>query len=477
MSRDTPDPEPDGTRTTSRARWAPVVVVVAATAVLVYWFASARTWDPTVRPALGASEFFRAQADAMLHGRLHVDPADLPGECYLVDGRCYGYYGLTPSLLRIPVFPILAAADSGLTPLFLTAAIVVAHLAAIHLTAQLVALRPAARRHAPLVVTVAAIGLGFAGALVVTTRPFVYDEAVAWAVAFTLLTFDVAVLHLRRGTSPVWMVLPAVAAANSRPTAAPTMVVLGIGLAWLAWRSSGATRRVVIACVAVAVLPAATMALVFGAKFGAAVPDLVDHEQVPEAPVWQAVLEANSGVTISPVFVPSGLVAYTRPDSLTIEEGFPWVGFRIDHGADAVYPVAEGGVYATRLASLTDLMPVPVALTVVATAAVAVALRRRRADGAPSCEPLDAALVAVLGAAAAAAGVVTLTNVAITQRNVLDFFPLLTVGTAYGGSVAAARLERAPTRWRTGIGTLISLLLLWSTWAAFAIAWRFTPAV
>lgn len=477
MLRDTPDPEPDGAPITRRARSAPVVVVVAATAVLVYWFASARTWDPTVRPVLGASEFFRAQADALLHGRLHVDPADLPGECYLVDGHCAGYYGLTPSLLRLPFLPILAAVDSGLTPLFLTAAITVAHVSAIHLAAQLMVLRPAARRHARLVVTGAAIALGFAGALVVITRPFVYDEAVAWAVAFTLLAFDLAVLHVRRGISPMWVVLPAVAAANARPTAAPTMLVLGAGLAWLAWRSSLATRRTVLACAAVAVLPVATMALVFAAKFGAAVPDLEDHEQVPEAPVWQAVLDANGGATISVVFVPSGLVAYTRPDSLTMTDGFPWVDFRIDHGADAVAPVADGGVYATRLASATDLMPVPVALTVVATTAVAVAFRRRRAEGASGDAPLDSALVAVLCVAAAAAGVVTLTNVAITQRNVLDFFPLLAVGTGYGGAIAAERLARAPAQWRIGVGALVTLLLAWSASAAFAIAWRFTPVV
>ena len=182
-------------------------------------------------------------------------------------------------------------------------------------------------------------------------------------------------------------------------------------------------------------------------------------------------------MTISPVFVPSGFVAYARPDSLTVSDGFPWVDFRIDHGADAVFPVADGGVYATRLASATDLMPVPVALTTVATAAVAVTFRRRRAEGTQRGAPLDAALVGVLGAAAAAAGVVTLTNVAITQRNVLDCFPLLAVGTGYGGAIAAERLARAPARWRTGVGALVALLLTWSAWAAFAIAWRFTPVV
>jgi hypothetical protein len=227
-------------------------------------------------------------------------------------------------------------------------------------------------------------------------------------------------------------------------------------------------------------------------KFDQPVPDLTLNEQVPEAPAWAAVLDANGNRTIGVRFVPTALLAYFRPDSLQVAAGFPWIDYAQQRGPTVVAPLAEGGAYTTRLASATTLMPVPVASTLLAAAWV-VRRRRRTSDEPPrgvpepsGTQPREpgpnrggmnpAVLIELLLLAGIAGVVVTVTNVAITQRNVLDFFPLFVV--AFG--VAVALVERFVVRSARLRGACIAGFVAVSTWSAlanFAIAWRFTPGV
>ena len=48
------------------------------------------------------------------------------GQCFERDSRCYGYFGVTPSLVRLPVIGILRYVRSALTPVFLTLAVLLA---------------------------------------------------------------------------------------------------------------------------------------------------------------------------------------------------------------------------------------------------------------------------------------------------------------------------------------------------------------
>jgi hypothetical protein len=76
------------------------------------------------------TRFFLAQAQSLTDGNLAVRPEDLPGECFVHDGKCYGYFGLTPSLLRAPFLPVLDELGS-LTPVFMCAALTLALWAAV----------------------------------------------------------------------------------------------------------------------------------------------------------------------------------------------------------------------------------------------------------------------------------------------------------------------------------------------------------
>src|SRR5215218_2526304 len=84
-------------------------IAVLAMIPLVFYFTSRGTWDPRNEnlESSWSAGFFQAQAASMLHGRLDVKPSDIIGECFDRDARCYGYFGVTPSLLRIPVIGLL----------------------------------------------------------------------------------------------------------------------------------------------------------------------------------------------------------------------------------------------------------------------------------------------------------------------------------------------------------------------------------
>jgi hypothetical protein len=62
----------------------------------------------------GRTHYYTAEAIALLHGHFYVRDTFLDGECFHLHGRCYGYFGLTPSLLRLPV---ALAGPHGITEL------------------------------------------------------------------------------------------------------------------------------------------------------------------------------------------------------------------------------------------------------------------------------------------------------------------------------------------------------------------------
>ena len=101
-------------------------MLVASLPVVLY-FTTLGTWRLTHQRIDGGwtAAFFWQQAESMLvHARLDVDPAAFGIECFMRDERCYGYFGVTPSLVRIPFLGISRFFHSALTPVFLAAAIV-----------------------------------------------------------------------------------------------------------------------------------------------------------------------------------------------------------------------------------------------------------------------------------------------------------------------------------------------------------------
>ncbi len=427
-------------------------------ALLVMAFTTEGTWNLTHERDDGgySGRFFTAQAEAIVRGHLDVNPKDIQGECWLRDGLCYGYFGITPSLIRMPLLGIIhyKRIRSSLVPVFLGAAILLAYWAALRLLARSLdhAVEAGASPAAASAYFVAgALALGPGGSLIFLTRPAVFEEAAAWGVGFFLLALD-RVWAWRRSRSPrtlVAAIVFAVAAANARPTEVTASFVLGLVVAALAqWTDAGRTLavrrgRVFALAACLSLLPFLTASTVFWLKFRTPLPDLQLNEQVPEAPHWREILNRNGEVTRGLKFAPTELVAYLLPRPMTWRGAWPYVDFH--HPPEDIrwlWPLGSGQAYIERFASLPSTMPL--SWIVVLTVGLWLVFGARGALGVPGFSREEWLFATGVLSSAVATIVLTVTTVGIVNRYLSDFFAMSVVGLALGHRVILPLLRARP---------------------------------
>ena len=339
------------------------------------------------------------QAQSIVHGHLYVSPTQLPAECFLYHGRCFGYFGLTPSLLRIPFLPLLDDANRGFTPVYMTLALTLAVGSAMGILSQALANVRRTRLMTFLGIALV-ISLGPASVLDLITRPGVFEEAIAWSVAFALLG---VYCFLRWWSTPRWwwmalLVVSLVLSTNARPTTLPLGVALGVGIAVRSMlrRHEGSRVRALLTAVIVAIVPVATCLGVWWLKFDSLQPSLLLHQQIggPAAtPTWLAIRRIDHNHLEGVRFVPTALVAYLRPDGIALTSGFPFVNFQIRAAAGAPCSLAgrpPGSMYIEPFSTITDDMPI-VLIAVIGALFYGVREARRRGVG------LRTSVVEVLG--------------------------------------------------------------------------------
>ena len=121
-----------------RSQWF-VTVATIAFVLYFFWLITSGTFDPdfgSLRRNI-SPKFFWLQADAILHGRLNIDPSmfgggsldanGFRGECCYSGGECSGHFGVFPCVLRLPFVALLGSDNNGFTPAFLTASIGVSY--------------------------------------------------------------------------------------------------------------------------------------------------------------------------------------------------------------------------------------------------------------------------------------------------------------------------------------------------------------
>ncbi len=500
-SRTRPEPLAVELRTIS---WIALLVMMP----MVFYFTTEGTWNLGKQrvEARWSGRFFMAQAEAMTHGRFNVKREDIQSECFFGRGvRCYGYFGVTPSLLRLPVLGILGGLGSALTPLYLGVAVLLAYWGALRLLERSLVeyIGPEAPRAMRLgYAAVGALALGPGGTLLFLTRPAVYEEAAAWGVAFFLLTLDRvwAWYRSRDSRTLIFALVFAIASANARPTAVTGCGVLGVLVAVL-WRFSGphaskeegtggdpnppvgpnrASRRVLALAVCLSLAPGLTAAGVFWLKFKTPMPDLRLNEQVPEFPHWSAILRANGDRTGGLMFTPTELVAYLRPDSVSMQRAWPWFDFRFPRERLLwVPPLPPGGAYVEPVASLTSTMPLPWTLNLIVVAWLGITAwklatppgRRLWLSRVPTLTLEQWIFAAGSMASAAALTVLTVTTVGITNRYLGDFFAISVVGVALGHRVIVPLLRRRPILSATA-GLVAVLLVGWSVLVTLSLNTR-----
>ena len=400
---------------------------------MLFFFGFATKWsfDPQTIGNYLPGHFFSAQADSMLQGRLWIDGADLPLECFVRDGNCYGYFGISPSLLRIPLVVVLGVQDSEMTALFLALAAGIALWSALDLCRRVILrdCRIISGTTAGYMV-VAAIVLGPGGSLVLVSDAYVYQEAILWSVAGMLVAVN---LFWRWWTErKLWQFVGSTAAlvfaAGSRPTAMVVGAVLAVAILVACARARRISSRALLGAIALALLPLVAVFGSFFAKFGSYYPK--GNYDGSSIVFIQQVVKNNEGQAgNSTKFIPTAALAYLRPFTFRTEDQWPWVRYRFGrpYGKGPleriIYlpPAQKDSINVEPIVSITDVMPLPLVMTVLGAGAIAFRRTRR----------FELFVLAALSTPL----LVMFTTQTIATRYLGDFFPLMAAGTAFGATL------------------------------------------
>lgn len=431
-----------------RRRWIVAGAVGGALGLLVHlWMLTAGSfrlfrWQRV-------SDFYDAQAHAWLDGRWDIDDKILGIEAFRgVGGRSYMYQGPVPALLRVPVAALTDRLDGRLTALSMWLAAAVTVVGVLVLGWQVRRLvrgdRPVGRSDVAVAATLGFAGLAGTSLLYNASRPWVYHEAIAWGVAFSLAAYAAVVAYLRR---PTWALVTAASALatlafNTRasvgggPVAALGLLAGLAGLCWLRERVGERTARwlrwvdwfgargapsgrwtlgVVAGLGAAVVVPVAVYAAVNQVKFGQLFSVPFYGQRFSEVdPARQEMLALNNGSLFNWKFIPTNLLQYARPDMVGFSRLYPFVGF-------PAKPTPVLGQLRYDLIDRSIGLPVAVpALVLPGLVGVVAVARRWRWLGE---RDLAVARIPIL---AAILGTVTVLNIGyIANRYLSDFLPLV----------------------------------------------------
>ena len=401
------------------------MVVVSVPYLWVLW----DLWTGTPSPLRGVnpSNFYELQARAMFHGHLSVPPGSLGIEAFVHDGRPYTYFGLFPSLVRMPILLFTSRLDGRLTaPALLVAWVATGVFSSLALWRVRVLLRGRAllgRAEAASYGVLVATITGGSVLVYLAATPFVYNEDIAWSVALTVGSMFALLGVIER---PSWGRITAagvlILAANL--DRGPTGYACAIGALLVAvWFFFGwygqESRRWVLPMVLVGLLPLAVSCAVNWSKFGLpfGIP-LTDQVWTHINAHRQHFLAVNRGQAFSVAFLPSTLYTYLRPAGLHLSSVFPFITT-----PTAPAPALAGAVldetYPT--ASLTATMPL---LFLLSCWGLVAAFRPHPVGRARLTRLL------LLASAAGAAG--ALLWGLITERYMSDFLPFLILASAVG---------------------------------------------
>ena len=428
---------------------AAVAAVPFAWALFALW-----TGGISLTRAVQPAKVYTFQAQAMLHGHLWVRPGSLGIEGFVVGGRTYTYFGLFPSLLRLPIVAVAPHLDPAATtaPMMAAAWALAGIMSGLLLWRVRLLVRPAApvgRVEALLSGAWLATVLGGSTLLFLAATPWVFSEDILWAaalgigMAFTLLGVLERPTPWRLAAAGAFVLAAELTRATTGAAAIVGAVLVG---AWLCTtRGERRDRRSGLAMLAIgaatALVGAAINEIKFGLLFGL---PMGDHVWTHLNAHRRAFLAAHGGQETGLSFLPSNLLAYLQPFGIRINGTFPFVWLP-GHPATRVGGILFDQTYPT--ASIPSSMPL---LALLAVVGVVVAVRSRRQ------QPIGLVRLPLL-AAAVSGGALFLWGY-IATRYLGDFLPFLVLASAIGLVTLVARLDgrtrRTRTAWAAGIVAL-----------------------
>jgi len=414
---------------TDRRRFCFSLSIGAAIVLVPYLWVLTVDWNGspslfrTVNPGRTLGNFYDLQGRALLAGHLYVPNGSLGEEAFLHDGHQYMYFGLFPSLIRLPVLLVTHSLDGRMTAIsILLAWIVTAVMSGIVLWHCRLALRGAsglgAAEAATYAIVFAAI-LGGSALVNLAANPWVYSEAIAWSIALSLVV-TVAMLALL--ARPSWwrvaMLFLSVLAVNlTRGTTGFAWSAGAVAAgAWLGWRRrAGDTPNLWLPTIAAGVIPLLVSFgiswLKFGVFNGYPLQDQVAFRTLHLARI-------NHGHYFSLNYLPTGLSTYFGSLGVHVSSVFPFFTLPQYPVQGAAHTVLFG---SEQMTSVPGSMPLLLILTMVGVLGI---LR-------PS-SPQSVRLMSIpLVAATLSAGVLLVFGF-LDNRFVGDFLPLLVIGSAVG---------------------------------------------
>ena len=439
----------------ARRRFAKVSTLAAAVVTVPYLWILWSLWGPVnpLRQTIYEDNFYDLQARAMFAGHLWIPNGSIGIEGFFHAGREYTYFGIFPSILRMPVLLVTNHLDARLTAPSM--------LVAWFLTALVVPLlawrvRILVRGDAPLGwsetvgygVLIAAL-LGGTVLMQLASDPYVFSEDLAWSVCLALTGMFLLLGILQDPTRRrVVLALVVLVAANlNRVTtgwALAGSAVLVAGYFALG-RGGSEKRKWAPALLAVGLVPLAVGSAINYAKFGTlfGVSNLAQEWTRVNA-YRRKFLASNHDSESGTAFIPTTVLTYLRPDGVHLSSVFPFVTLPTSP------PKALGGVLFDRLyrtASIPSSMPLAFLL---GCWGVVTAFRPR------SVGQVHLTRILLLGAAGA--GALLFGWGYIADRYLADFLPFFVLAALVGMADLWRRLEgkRPPVRrtWLVGIVVL-----------------------
>ena len=151
-----------------------------------YWFVTWGDWNLFQREDFCG--YYDAQARSLLAGRLDVPPEAIGTESFNFQGKTYGYFGIAPSLLRIPLVTAFGDMDGRWSRLMMLIACTINLICAYRILRLVVGDHPikSVLQRTLHSLFILCAGVGSTNVFLVA-RSFTFHEAIMWGATFGLL--------------------------------------------------------------------------------------------------------------------------------------------------------------------------------------------------------------------------------------------------------------------------------------------------
>jgi hypothetical protein len=446
----------------SRHRFVLATAIGLFVVTIPYLWILTDLWSGTADPFrhISPSNFYDLQGRAMLSGHLYVPDGSLGIEAFVNHGHQYTYFGIFPSLLRLPVLAVTHAFDGRLTaPSMLLAWAVTGMFTALLLWRVRIQIRGGALLGVAEAVccgVLVAVVNGGSVLVYLAASPKVSHEDLAWSVALTIgaLFALLGVVERPSARRIAFAALLVVSSAlNRSPTGYACIIAMLLVAGWLALGRAGREERRTAIPVAFIALGALVLdGLVNWAKLG------MPYGLSEANQVWTQVnahrrlyLASNGGNAFALHYLPSTLAAYLQPIGISATSHFPFLALPTGP-ARAVGAVILDQVYPT--ASIPASMP----LVFLLGAWGLVTAFRPQPVG-----QVRAMRLLLIAVAAGTAGVLLFGYIA--DRYLADFLPFLALASMIGLVDVWRRIDGMGRRVRSMAVVAIAALGIFGIWA------------